>query len=449
MFWLPSLSLSSDMNLVIVVTIIILLVITLLAITRAHQYRGTTPGPQDRAPVWGIHADDGMFWRAADPLPVNPLPLPDDSRIGEIHMQDFTVTQLTNETPPVPEDQPVLSPSGLPTITMRVNLEKIEGAGEDAEPLLLIGQSGSAWVGVFDGVGGAGKKRYPVKETEWTGARIASFTARWAVETWIKRQAQFFTPDQMDRVLDGLSSQVRQSLCMMDSRYPASGPVITGTAIRAFPTTVAIGLMEASGGDRARIRTFWAGDSRVYLLSPHQGLCPLTTDHVLDSNPDSNRTSDSPMTNLASASSPFYLEERVYDGGLPAIMFAATDGCFEYFESPILFEKALLSTMADASSADQWGRMMTDLFSTVSSDDATMSLTAVGWPTFDALKTSFVRRCAYVEALGAELNRFNGDIRALETQIEDLKLQRSRRAEAQWQDYRRDYVIAAEGRRSH
>jgi len=109
----------------------------------------------------------------------------------------------------------------------------------------------------------------------------------------------------------------------------------------------------------------------------------------------------------------------------------------------------LLSTMADASSADQWGRMMTDLFSTVSSDDATMSLTAVGWPTFDALKTSFVRRCAYVEALGAELNRFNGDIRALETQIEDLKLQRSRRAEAQWQDYRRDYVIAAEGRRSH
>jgi hypothetical protein len=105
---------------------------------------------------------------------------------------------------------------------------------------------------------------------------------------------------------------------------------------------------------------------------------------------------------------------------------------------------------------------MTSLLETVASDDCTMSLVAVGWPTFDALKRSFTRRYTHVRALGAELEGFTEDshreqdaIDALQAKIDGhraemdrIETARREREDTQWADYRRDYVIVAEGRKS-
>ena len=438
------------------------LAVVLIVRRRKPNTRDTPDTSLVQTPVWTPQAGGEEFWKPASPLPLGSAPIPEDPQIGEQHMRDFTIQNPPAEARQPTHDVILPGPARMPTITMSLNLEKIKGAGEDAQPLLLVGQSGSAWVGVFDGLGGAGKRRYPVKGGEWTGARIGSFTARWAVESWIMRRGQYFTPVETGCVLDEIDTEVERSLKMMDSRFPVSGPVITGSAIRSFPTTVAIGLIEAPGDHKARIRALWAGDSRVYLLSPHQGLVALTTDHVRDNDPDSNRTSDSPMTNLASASVPFYLEETVWEGKFPVVMFAASDGCFEYFDSPMQFEATVLSTLAASASAAEWAQSMASILETVASDDCTMSLVAVGWPTFEALKTSFTRRDAHVRALQAEMDRFTEDIHQEEssidallakidehrTEVDRLRTAKHKREDTQWTDYRHDYAIVAEGRKS-
>ena len=452
----------------LVITIVIMAAVLSVALRwvgRRKPPASKEPHPiPAKEPVWTTSINDDERWQPTSPLSHEPSPITEGQQIGEQQMPDLTITEPIDQSGSVPTDDTILpGPAGQLTITMRLGLEKIEGAGEDAQPLLIVGQSGSAWVGAFDGLGGAGKRRYPVKDTEWTGARIASYTARWAVRSWILRRGQYLTPAETSCILDELDTEVKQSLKMMNDRLPVSGPVITGSAIRAFPTTMAVGLIEAPEEHKARIRAIWAGDSRVYLLSPHQGLVALTTDHVRDNNPDSNRTSDSPMTNLLSASVPFYMEETMWQGQFPVITFAASDGCFEYFGSPMQFEAAILSTLEDADTPAGWSQAMTSLLAAVAGDDCTMSLVAVGWPTFEALKASFIRRYAYVRALAAELGEFadkihqeQDQINALQaqidghrTEIEHIKTVRREREDAQWADYRRDYVIIAEGRKSH
>jgi hypothetical protein len=169
------------------------------------------------------------------------------------------------------------------------------------------------------------------------------------------------------------------------------------------------------------------------------------------------------MTNLASASAPFYIEEKTYEGPFPVIVLAATDCCFEYLGSPTMFEKMLLDTLAASNTADEWGQAIAKILAKVSSDDCTMALAAVGWASFGMLQASFTGRTAYVAALGYELDRVDKDIHAHQAeidahqaeinahqaQIERLKQDRRQRVESQWKDYRDGYVVVAEGRRSN
>jgi hypothetical protein len=436
---------------------------------RRLRARATAPAAaaaeNNSTPRWVVDVPQDALWQPADLLPPNPALAPEDPEIGEHRMRSFVLDQPSADAAAEPDTAaPALAlvgPSGLPTLTLEVNIEKVADCGEDAEPLVRIGQSGAAWVGVFDGVGGAGKRRYPVKEGEWTGARVASRTARHAVVGWIGSHGQYLRPEESGGVLFEVDGLVRQALKQVEGRFPDSGPVITGTAIRSLPTTVALGLVESVDAQTGRVRVFWAGDSRVYLLSPVQGLVPLTTDHVVEPDPDS-RTSDSPMTNMASAGSPFYIEERSYKGPFPVIAFAATDGCFEYFRSPVLFERMMLATMAAAPSMDEWSHALCAALDSVASDDCTMGLAAIGWADFDAVKTAFRKRLAYLEKLAAEIDRFDADIRAHQgvidshravidanqAEIDRLREERRQRAAAQWANYREDYVITAAGRRS-
>ena len=72
--------------------------------------------------------------------------------------------------------------------------------------------------------------------------------------------------------------------------------------------------------------------------------------------------SDGALTNVMSASAPFTLHERHLTLSAPAIVFAATDGCFGYLGSPMEFEYCLLDTMMRAQTVEQWEKALGEVF---------------------------------------------------------------------------------------
>ena len=74
---------------------------------------------------------------------------------------------------------------------------------------------------------------------------------------------------------------------------------------------------------------YWCGDSRGYILDGN-GLHQVTVDDVTVTDAMMNLREDAPMTNVASASRPYEIHRKQVQLSEPAVVFAATDGCFGY-----------------------------------------------------------------------------------------------------------------------
>ena len=93
------------------------------------------------------------------------------------------------------------------------------------------------------------------------------------------------------------------------------------------------------------ILAIWAGDSRVYILSPSYGLQLLSLDDAKDA--EDAMKSASEMENCISAGRSFHLNYALYEMDGPGIVFCCSDGCFDYMQTPLHFEWLLLQTMLE------------------------------------------------------------------------------------------------------
>jgi hypothetical protein len=301
-----------------------------------------------------------------------------------------------------------------------LSVEKIPHEGEDGPPLYVPSSSDVVWLGVFDGVGGAGKKRHAVQgQRQWTEARIASHVVSSALVDWLSSPTvgEYLAGRSLG---PAIRECVEHSLGATNESFrrhePTSRPVITGTAIKAFPTTMALARVEQRPGE-VDVRVLWAGDSRIYCLSPEGGMQQLTEDHVRKADPSCHHAADRPMTNMLSAGAPFHVAERAVTHDVPVIVFAATDGCFEYFRYPVGFEQAVLETMQHARDATSWHEALAVTLNDVASDDCTMSLLAVGWDSFESMQQEFAARWT-------DVNRRMGEIEAARQRIDDVSKRR-------------------------
>ena len=146
------------------------------------------------------------------------------------------------------------------------------------------------------------------------------------------------------------------------------------------------------GHDLLQLTTLWAGDSRCYALSPQKGLLQLTK--------DDNGTDDamlalmqSPqMTNSISASHEFKINRRDYEMGMPCMLFAASDGVFDYLPSPLLVEYNILNTLQLSSSVAEWRNRLQVILDVWKQDDVSMALDLPGFKDFDEVKRAFSPR---------------------------------------------------------
>ena len=235
-------------------------------------------------------------------------------------------------------------------------------------------------VAVFDGCGGIGSKRYNNYSLK-TGAYISSRAVCGGVKSWFDTAS-----DDASKIGD----YIREALDICEKYADKTGRLL-GSLGKSFPTTAAIMYKNSD-----KITCMWAGDSRCYMLD-FDGLCQLTEDDVDSFDALDNITSDGVLTNVISASADFEIHKKEFSVNKPCILFAATDGCFAYFNSPMEFEYLLTSSLVESENILEWQKKLNDTIKEVAGDDYSLSVCVFGFENFLKMKRDFKNRNIYVK----------------------------------------------------
>lgn len=328
-----------------------------------------------------------------------------------------------------------------PTLSFRFNLAKVEGQGEDSDPVLRHGRE-LALVGVFDGMGGAGGTVYETPDGPRTGAYLASRLARDSVE---QEMLHLLDPEWN---LDGPSAagdlhRVVKSVlstALNELNAPPSG--LRSRLLRALPTTMALIALQRHehAGARWACHLLWAGDSRAYVFTPEAGACQLTVDDIRDGGDAmTNLRGDSVVSNALSADTDFVVHHHLVELTAPFLAVAATDGCFGYLPTPMHFEHLLLSTLSDSTDAESWSTALQAAISTVTGDDASMSLLGIGADHAEFRRLFGARAARLEQEYVRPLDDLATQVQAAQRRLDELRRRRNSTEAQLWARYRPDY----------
>ncbi len=319
------------------------------------------------------------------------------------------------------------------SLTISVHSAPRGERGQDAAPcederVLDTREDMRALVAVLDGCGGTGARRYLLAEG-WSGARLASHLAgrrlcRWFSELNREEENGQTAEDQALALHDALEEEL---LAAKDALAGEGTSRISSRLSKELPTTLAALTAEAFPNARLRLRSFWAGNSRNYVLLP-RGLRQLSRDDLVGGyDPWEDLSRDGVLSNSVNASVPFVIHAAETEVSLPCLIFSATDGVFSYFDSPIRLEWLLLSTLREAESPLAWENALREEFGALAADDHTLQLAALGFESFAELQKAYAGR---LELLEREY------IPALQ---EAAEAEDSEQLRALWERYKTDY----------
>lgn len=329
------------------------------------------------------------------------------------------------------------------------NVAKTENGGEDADPVFL-NKGNYYFLSVCDGMGGAGSTNYVDNGIQKSGAYIAS--------RLVNEQAQLFFDEIIssgltfgENDLPQLKSTIIKQLKLKlhELKKDEEGK-LKSRLLKDLPTTFS-GIFFKKEKDLKFFNVFsiWAGDSRNYLFTSDKGLQQLSVDDLKQRyDPLENLTKDSPLNNIISAEGNFEIRLKRITGFLPCILFTATDGCYGYFNSPMQFEYVLLNSLSNSDNVDEWKENLKTEIGTVAGDDYSMSLIALGYGDFSALKNVFSRRHeemyrSYITDLVKQeqsLQALNDKKLSIELEIKTNEEKRNEMQKQVWSNYKEEYL---------
>jgi len=260
--------------------------------------------------------------------------------------------------------------------------------GEDAEPLVE-----DRLIGVFDGMGGAGGLEFEDQDgVRRTNAYMASRLAQNCVKNFYKNnKEELFSVFNDKKNLTLIIEKLVNALLTDFGRYANENRLsnkirVRSRLIKLLPTTMAVAVVK-DNDNSVDVLCLWAGDSRCYILSPHDGLQQLTIDDLkMPNDAMKNIIDDSPMSNYIqlplsgdSKTPQFKINGNIYTNiPKPCIVFTATDGCFGYVKSPMSFEYLILKSIETVKntnkSFDSLGTIIKDfLIKLPTSDDCSLA----------------------------------------------------------------------------
>lgn len=286
------------------------------------------------------------------------------------------------------------------------------GFCEDAPPVAT-----DRYAIVCDGLGGAGHTKHLLPDEEnpgavtertsaYLGSRIvADRVERFFTEHWEEWASSGETPEigvYAGQLKEELDRAIQDCVEKMRIRIPV------GKTIKIFPTTLASAVFLPCE-DGLRVAAIWAGDSRVYLLTPSKGLRLLSLDDADGAAESMN--SGTVMTNCVYAGS-FFLNYCVYTLREPGLVFCCSDGCFDYLRSPLHLEWLLLHTFQNMPQEDgrQPGEILGEsirdgIYQTIR-DDTTMAGLCVGLSSIVSLQEAFRTRTEDLDPMAVQMNGY-------------------------------------------
>lgn len=212
--------------------------------------------------------------------------------------------------------------------------------GEDAPPRI-----GRGYVIVCDGLGSGALKVEYGGETH-TGAYFASRIVSETVSSFIESDRDRFFDADIDETLSELKEKIKSSLSEFVSKAGINPEGIGGNMFKILPTTLAcIVFRETEGG--VDTQTVWVGDSRCYCMDPSEGLRQISDDDIkVEKNPMDCLIEDTPMSNTICYDKDFHINHVRHSFDAPCLLFAASDGCYGYLDSPMDLEGLLLPSGA-------------------------------------------------------------------------------------------------------
>ncbi len=306
---------------------------------------------------------------------------------------------------------------------IKLNVDAREGLGEDSW-CYAFGKC-AGLVAAFDGCGGSGARKHEY----YSGHSEAYMASRLCAGAFFDGFLDSFM--QQDTIDPNEIIQRCKQYCqdLFTAYRPSVGQAsrIKSSMITTLPTTAAAAMIQPA--NREVITTAaWAGDSRVYTLTPC-GLAQISLDDSDNSDP---YETDAMMTNTINADRTPRINQKVCRIPLPAIILTATDGCFAYYTTPMEFEGVLLSTLLAASCPNDWESALTEQIGCVAGDDYTLVMAVLGFQSFENLKQVFSPRYDFLRE-----NYL--------TRIAALPLTDAATRRILWESYRPEYTKYIEG----
>lgn len=333
--------------------------------------------------------------------------------------------------------QPQLNIDGISDnyeIRMILNQEKKDECGEDSDPLMY--QNGiTGFLGVFDGMGGAGATEYTLPSgCKRTGAYLASRLVCQSIYEYVEQDSSC----DIDSV--ALQKFIKNKLDKYVSDYNIKPSGLRSSLIRILPTTMSfIGYQK--NNDFFDVYSYWCGDSRNYFLTL-DGLKQISVDDLKSGfDPLQNLRNDDVISNCICQDRDFTVNKcHVGHIDKPVILISATDGCFGYLQTPMHFEYLLLETLVDARNEEDWKINIMDALKPVSGDDFSMAVVMLGL-TFEQWKNILSKRLQLIKSEYIQpLERISMNIERYENQIQDQKQKLYDCTTSLWEKYKADYL---------
>lgn len=286
------------------------------------------------------------------------------------------------------------------------------------------------YAGVFDGCGGLGSKRYERLNNK-SGAFISSQTCAMVFNDEMEKMPSATPVD--NTYVSHLKDAFLATLKKHEQQYGQQSGLV-GSMVRTLPCTGSMVIVTESRttAHALHLDIIQAGDSRVYVMRPKEGLQQVTRDE-LAGNPDAlkNLYVSAAMTNVINIDKDFTLTHISFDLEMPFAVLCASDGVFGYVKTPMHFEKIVLDSLESSNSFAFFEKAFYNGVTSITGDDSTAVMPFYGWDSFEQLKEAFSKRHRFVTGL----------CHSIEEDMSDEMI------DSAWEQYKAGYYWQGVGRR--
>ena len=267
--------------------------------------------------------------------------------------------------------------------------------GEDAFAYNIRHDAAQA-IAVFDGCGGAGAWKYP-EFNHYTGAFVSAQSISGSFLTWFESLApsDLRNPEALSQSF--LERSQRELLRLKQACAPMG---VSGSLVKSFPCTASIAVISQASDQKIGLTTLNTGDSRVYFLTPENGLVQVTKDDSRG-NPDplDSLRENPPLSNVLNADKPYKVNTCQIVLPVPCAVVCATDGVFGFVRSPMDFEFMMLKCILESGTVHEFEQRFQEEIVRLTGDDSTCLAAFYGWGSYVNIRKSLTPRFHAVQEI--------------------------------------------------